>query len=195
MASQTTYNAASEPLTTTDELGNVRTFSYDANFWPKLASDSVGPVVSFTFNANGTMASKAVGYNLATSAGTATAYVYDQYGNLTSQTDALGRQTLYTYDTMGRLSTTTPPGGATKKVPESLSGQHGKTEKRYPREAKADRLTHYQNIDSTLTKSSFWNAGSFVGTSVSYRWQAIIYIKKSFVDDFEVDVNNNVSMG
>jgi hypothetical protein len=33
-ASTTTYNAYSEPATTTDELGNVRTFTYDANFWP-----------------------------------------------------------------------------------------------------------------------------------------------------------------
>jgi len=37
-------------------LGNSRTFTYDANFWPKLAGDALGPVVSFTFNANGTMA-------------------------------------------------------------------------------------------------------------------------------------------
>ena len=110
-ASHATYNAYSEPATTTDELGNVRTFTYDANFWPQLAADTIGPVVSFTFNANGTMASKAVGYDLTQTPGKATTYTYDQYGNLSSQTDALGRQTTYVYDNLGRKTSTTPPGG------------------------------------------------------------------------------------
>ena len=55
------------------------------------------------------MVAKAVGYDLTAAPGTATAYIYDQYGNLTSQTDALGRQTTYTYDTFGRQLTVTPP--------------------------------------------------------------------------------------
>jgi RHS repeat-associated protein len=110
-ASTTTYNAYSEPATTTDELGNVRTFTYDANFWPQLASDTLGPVVSFTFNANGTMASKAVGYDLTQTSGKATTYTYDQYGNLASETDALGRQTTYVYDNLGRKTSMTAPGG------------------------------------------------------------------------------------
>jgi len=108
------YNSVSEPIQTTDELGNVRTFSYDTNFWPKLGNDSIGPVVSFTFNANGTMAAKAVGYDLTAASGKATAYTYDSYGNLASETDALGRKTSYTYDTLGRkTSMTTPAGGTT----------------------------------------------------------------------------------
>ena len=112
-ASTTQYNDYSEPTQTTDELGNTRTFTYDANFWPKLAQDmsasSPGPIVSFTFNANGTMATKAVGYDLANPPEAATTYTYDPYGNLASQTDALRRQTTYTYDGYGRLQTTTPP--------------------------------------------------------------------------------------
>ncbi|SPF46811.1 hypothetical protein SBA4_3570010 [Candidatus Sulfopaludibacter sp. SbA4] len=117
----TAYNQASEPAQTTDELGNVRTFTYDTNFWPKLANDSIGPVVSFTFNANGTMQSKAVGYDLTTTSGKATAYTYDTYGNLTGQTDALGRQTTYTYDTLGRkTSMTTPAGGTTNYTYDAL---------------------------------------------------------------------------
>jgi RHS repeat-associated protein len=109
----TTYNAYGEPVQTTDENGNVRTFNYDANFWPKLASDSIGPVVSFTFNTNGTMTSKAVGYDLSVTSGKATIYTYDQYGNLTGETDALGRQTTYVYDTLGRKTSMTAPGGGT----------------------------------------------------------------------------------
>jgi RHS repeat-associated protein len=108
--SYTTYNAAGEPVSTKDENGNVRNFTYDANYWPKLASDTIGPVVSFTFNANGTMASKAVGWDLSTTAGKSTAYSYDAYGNLTGETDALGRTTSYVYDTLGRKTSMTPPG-------------------------------------------------------------------------------------
>jgi YD repeat-containing protein len=107
--SQTVYNQFGEPTQTTDELGKIRTFTYDANFWPKSASDTIGPVVSFTFNANGTMQSKAVGYDLTATPGKATSYTYDQYGNLTGETDALGRQTTYVYDNMGRKTSMTPP--------------------------------------------------------------------------------------
>jgi RHS repeat-associated protein len=110
--SYTTYNAYSEPSTTTDELGNPRSFAYDSNFWPQLASDSIGPVVSFTFNANGTMASKAVGYDLTQTPAAATKYTYDQYGNLQSQTDPIGNLTTYTYDNLGRKTSMTPPAPA-----------------------------------------------------------------------------------
>jgi RHS repeat-associated protein len=117
--SQTAYNAYSEPIATTDELGNVRTFSYDSNFWPQLATDKPGgptdtlhPVVSFTFNANGTMAAKAVGYDLTQTPGAATTYVYDTYGNLQRQTDPLGAVTAYTYDNLGRKTSMTPPAPA-----------------------------------------------------------------------------------
>jgi RHS repeat-associated protein len=117
--SQTAYNAYSEPIATTDELGNVRTFSYDSNFWPQLATDKPGgptdslhPVVSFTFNANGTMAAKAVGYDLTQTPGAATTYVYDTYGNLQRQTDPLGAVTAYTYDNLGRKTSMTPPSPA-----------------------------------------------------------------------------------
>ena len=119
--STTVYNASSEQTQTTDELGNVRNFTYDANFWPKGASDSIGPIVSFTFNVNGTMAAKSVGYDLTATSSVATAYTYDAYGNMTGQTDALGRQTQYTYDTLGRLSSTTAPaGGATTNTYDAL---------------------------------------------------------------------------
>ena len=103
--SQTLYNAYSEPVTTTDEKGNIRTFTYDAHFWPQLATDRPGgstdtlhPVVSFTFNTNGTMASKAVGYDLTQTPSAAIQYTYDTYGNLAGETDAVGRLTTYFYD-------------------------------------------------------------------------------------------------
>jgi RHS repeat-associated protein len=119
--SMTVYNPSSEPTQTTDELGNARNFTYDATFWPKSASDSIGPVASFTFNANGTIAAKAIGYDLTATAGVSTTYIYDAYGNMTSQADPLGRQTQYTYDTLGRLSSTTAPaGGVTTNTYDAL---------------------------------------------------------------------------
>jgi RHS repeat-associated protein len=121
-ASQTVYNAHGERTQTIDELGNVRNFSYDSNFWPKLISDSIGPVVSFTFNANGTVASNLVGYDLTAAPGKATTYTYDAYGNMTSATDPLGRQTTYTYDTLGRLQTRTAPAGGTTTNTYDLAG-------------------------------------------------------------------------
>jgi len=68
------------------------------------------------------MAAKAVGYDLTATSGVSTAYTYDAYGNMTGQTDALGRQTQYTYDTLGRLnSTTAPAGGTTTNAYDALS--------------------------------------------------------------------------
>jgi hypothetical protein len=47
---------------------DVRTFTCNGNSWPKLVSHAVDLAVSLSFNANGTMASKAVGYDLAMTA-------------------------------------------------------------------------------------------------------------------------------
>ena len=115
--SYTTYNAYSEPSTTEDELRNIRSFTYDSNFWPQLAGDSIGPVVSFTFNANGTMASKAVGYDLTQTSDAATKYTYDQYGNLQTQTDPLGNTTTYSYDSLGRKISMTLPARVNPSLP------------------------------------------------------------------------------
>jgi RHS repeat-associated protein len=113
--STTQYNAYGEPTQTVDENSNARSFTYDANFWPKLASDSIGPVVSFTYNANGTMAAKAVGYDLNVTSGKATTYTYDQYGNLQTVTYPTTPATTatYVYDTLGRKTSMTAPGGGT----------------------------------------------------------------------------------
>ncbi len=86
-------------------------------------------MVSFTFNANGTMQSKAAGYDLTATSGKATTYTYDAYGNLTSGTDARGRQTTYIHDTLGRrTSTTAPAGGVTTNTYDALGAGASKRE-------------------------------------------------------------------
>lgn len=152
-----------EPTQTTDELGNSRTFTYDVNSWPKLASDSIGPVVSFTFNTNGTMQSKAVGYDLTTTSGKATTYIYDAYGNLQSETDALSRQTSYTYDKLGRRTSMTPPsGGTTTYVYDALGRMQSMT-------APLGRVTTYV-YDANGNKTSETDANNH---TTSYQYDAL----------------------
>ena len=54
----TAYNQYSEPTQTTDELGNVRLFNYDANYNPQSVTDSIGTLASFLFNPNQTLAGR-----------------------------------------------------------------------------------------------------------------------------------------
>jgi RHS repeat-associated protein len=112
--SSTAYNQFSEPISTTDELGNVRTFIYDVNYNPLSVSDSAGTLASFIFNPNGTLETGAIGYNITASPSMASHFGYDSAGNLISRTDALGRTTSYTYNNLGqKVSMTIPvPSGA-----------------------------------------------------------------------------------
>ncbi|SPF46817.1 hypothetical protein SBA4_3570016 [Candidatus Sulfopaludibacter sp. SbA4] len=161
--STTAYNEASEPTQTTDELGNVRTYTYDANFWPKLSSDSIGPLVSSTFNANGTMQSKAIGYDLTTTSGKATTYAYDAFGNLSSETDALGRQTTYTYDTLGRKTSMTASGGGTTNYTYDALGRLKTAAE------PLGRTTNYQ-YDANGDKISETDAN---GNTTTYQYDAL----------------------
>jgi RHS repeat-associated protein len=107
--STTVYNQYSEPVSTTDELGNVRTFNYDANYLPTTVTDSLGTLSSFIFNSDSTLAGGAIGYDLTAQPSMASQFTYDANGNMASRTDALGRTTSYTYDAFGhKLSMTTP---------------------------------------------------------------------------------------
>ena len=115
------YNQYSQPISTTDELGHVRTFNYDANYNPQNVTDSIGTLASFVFNQDSTLAAKAIGYDLTANPSMATQYTYDANGNMASSTDPLGRTTSYTYDSLGhKLSMTTP-------TPTSLTGTAAST--------------------------------------------------------------------
>ncbi len=107
--STTSYNQFSEPVSTTDEDGNIRNFVYDANFNPLAVTDSAGTLMSTQFNAAGQMLSGAIGYDLTQNPTRASQFTYDANGNLASKTDALGRTTSYTYNSLGQKITMTEP--------------------------------------------------------------------------------------
>ena len=107
------YDEHEQLLGTMDELGNQVAYSYDANFWPQYIVDFMNdqPTVraSFNFNADGTLASGAIGYDIATAPNMAVQYTYDTYGNMASKTDPLGRQTAYQYNNLGQQQSMTAP--------------------------------------------------------------------------------------
>jgi YD repeat-containing protein len=115
------YNQYSEQTSATDELGNVRTFNYDANYLPHSTTDSLGVVASYLFNANGTLQAGATGYDLTAQPAMASQYTYDTNGNMASTNDALGRTTSYAYNPLGNKIAMTQP------LPTSDTGNSSST--------------------------------------------------------------------
>jgi RHS repeat-associated protein len=119
--SYTQYNQYSEPTQTTDELGNVRLFNYDANYNPQSVTDSIGTLASFLFNSNQTLAAGAIGFDITVSPTNASQFTYDANGNMIGRTDALGRNTAYVYNALGQKTSMTEP------TPTSLTGSAAST--------------------------------------------------------------------
>jgi RHS repeat-associated protein len=109
----TTYNQFSEPVSQTDQLGNVQTTTYDQNSLPQIVTDTVNGspavVASFNYNVNGTQQAEAPGFDLTAFPNKATTFTYDANGNLSSATDPLGRVTAYNYDNFGLLRSVIRP--------------------------------------------------------------------------------------
>ena len=85
----TTYNQYGEATQRTDQLGNVQTVMYDANFLPRSVTDGLGTLASFIFNADGTLQAGAVGYDISQAPTKASQFTYDANGNMTARADAL----------------------------------------------------------------------------------------------------------
>jgi RHS repeat-associated protein len=122
---QAAYNNASEPLTQTDELGNVTSYGYDSNFNNTTITDALSHITTMTYTSHGFL-STITDPNLHT---TTLAYdsrsretsitdplshtatmAYDSASDMTGQTDMRGNPTTYTFDAEGRLLTTLLPG-------------------------------------------------------------------------------------
>ena len=117
-------NQFNEPLSTSDALGNVTTYTYDAHgnllTTTSAATNSFGaaPTTSNWYNADGTLcasrdANEVAAYGLLTSCDVthATTYGYDTFGDLVSTVSPTGSVTSSAYDAQGNQCATLSANG------------------------------------------------------------------------------------
>jgi RHS repeat-associated protein len=132
--STATYDAKTNPLTSTDALGNRTTNTYNSWGQPLTVQDPLGVITTNSYDANGNLLSTSsplVGsasnlvytytYGDPSHPGDVTAqtdptnhtwaYVYDSYGDRTSSTDPLGNTTTFAFDSLGRVTSIVSPLG------------------------------------------------------------------------------------
>ncbi|MEU4985918.1 DUF6531 domain-containing protein [Streptomyces sp. NPDC021969] len=124
----TSYDAAGQPVSLTDPLGNVAKRSYDALGNVTSVTDPAQRTTAYGYDALGRLTSVTAPDSGKTSytydkagnrtrrtdpTGHATTYGYDSAQRLTSVTDPLDRTTSYAYDADGNLTTKTTPRGST----------------------------------------------------------------------------------
>lgn len=123
--SQTSYDNASNPTSTTDARGQTVTYLYDAlNRIIQISYPNKPPIyLSYDQGVNG------IGHLTQMTDGggtTATNWVYDVHGRVTSKTFRSGSLTLvtgYSYDTAGRLAALTYPSGKVVQLIYNSNGQ------------------------------------------------------------------------
>ncbi|WP_442753675.1 RHS repeat-associated core domain-containing protein [Methylocystis sp. JAN1] len=104
------YNAAGQPLTSTDPNGRVTTYAYDARGNLASATNPLGQATTQTFDVNGRA------LTTTTTGGPTTTNAYDARGRLTSSTTG-GLTTSYAYDAAGnRTKVVNPDGSFTSSV-------------------------------------------------------------------------------
>jgi YD repeat-containing protein len=87
----TLYNAYSRPTKITNQLELSTNIHYDAHGNVEYADDSMGTLGGYTYDAHGNPETRYLG----TDSSESTTYAYDQYGNITTESDALGHATQY----------------------------------------------------------------------------------------------------
>jgi RHS repeat-associated protein len=145
--SQSTYNAHKQALTLTDALGNTTTNTYDINTGNLLTSlDAQNHLVQNVYVPH-------VGLLQTTSldGGQRAALVYDNSGNLTDLTDALGNHTTYTYDNNNNRLTQSATRTKADGAQETLTTK-------YDYDA-ANRIIKTTNPDGTFTQVHYNSIG------------------------------------
>ena len=129
-----TFDSYGNVLTRTDELGNVTSYTYDANQNPLTISvqsgpytfatttytynsfgepltitDPLGNTTTNTYDAHGNLVSVIAPAPNGNTAASVTQFAYNSLGELTQITDPLGRPTKITYTSVGLISTITDP--------------------------------------------------------------------------------------
>ncbi|MEU1107220.1 DUF6531 domain-containing protein [Streptomyces tibetensis] len=99
----TGYDAAGQPVSLTDPLGNVAKRAYDARGNVTSVTDPAQRTTDYGYDALGSLTS------VTAPDGGKTTYAYDKAGNRVQRTDPAGHVTAYDYDPAQRLSSVTDP--------------------------------------------------------------------------------------
>ena len=116
-----TYTAFNKVASITTALGHVTTYAYDANQNLTRRIDGLGNIIDFQYDASGDLTKKIVYLDktdlVTASKQEVTQYFYDAFGDNTRVTDAEGNNTFRTYDHLGNVLTSTDGrGGVTTYV-------------------------------------------------------------------------------
>lgn len=112
-----TYDGAGNLLTTTNALGKTTSLSYDGRGLPRTLTDARNKTATFTYDAAGNLITRTDALNHSTQ------FAYDARGRLTSTTNALGHSTTFGYDAVGRVNLVTRADGTTTSFEYDLAGR------------------------------------------------------------------------
>jgi len=116
-----TYDGKSNLLTETNPLGKTTTYTYDSNNDLRKIKDPLGFEDEFHYS-GGRLTSIEDGLNRTT-----VTLGYNNFGEPTSATDALGRVATVAYDTHGNVKEAVAPGGVTSRAEYDTYGRVKKT--------------------------------------------------------------------
>ncbi len=138
-----TYDGAGNPISYKDGKGSVRTVSYDTSFnVPVTTTDPLGNVTRFKYDAHGQLtdildpsgAHTQIVYNqlgqlteIKDPSGRQSFLIYDEYGNVIAAKDASGNVTTATYDILGRQTSVKDPNGRISRFEFGSNGKVNRT--------------------------------------------------------------------
>jgi RHS repeat-associated protein len=117
LLSQTTYNAAHQPLTVRDAAGQTTTNTYDARGQLRTTTNAKSEVTTYYYDTNGYVTS--VDGPLP-GTGDANTWTYDAAGRVRTRTDESGYTLTFEYDALDRLTRITFPDGTYRESTYTL---------------------------------------------------------------------------
>ncbi|MCX6369591.1 MAG: hypothetical protein NTX57_23230 [Armatimonadetes bacterium] len=111
-----TYDSVGNVLTSTDGLGNVTSYTYNAKNDVVTATTPMGKVVTNAYDSAGRLTSTT------DPLGHTTSYTVNSYGLVTAATNALGKTSTVSYDSNGNATSATDPLGHTTSKTYNVLG-------------------------------------------------------------------------
>ena len=163
VTSHATYDALGRVSTTTDGLGNVDKFFYDARNNLRISIDPESVVTERTYDGLDRLTREV------RPEGISVDYGYDKSSRLISYKDALGQETAYSYDVLNRRTKVTYPDG--KKETYTYDASHNP---RQVRDANGSLITQTFDAANRLTARSVAPGSGVIGPlSESYTYDAL----------------------